>query len=91
MLPEFFHYLLKHPRMKDRLTSQATGTSGSMLNISKKKLNETLSILPSFEQQEKFTEVYWTTTNTSKKIDKNQKSLDELFNSLSQKAFAGEL
>jgi len=30
-VPEFLHYLIKHPVFKGILTSQATGTSGSML------------------------------------------------------------
>ncbi|MGL5370641.1 MAG: restriction endonuclease subunit S [Plesiomonas shigelloides] len=91
LLPEFLHFLLKQPRMRDRLTSQATGTSGSMLNISKKKFEETLAIFPSADMQLKFAEIF---KKIREVVTSEQQAMNELkllFDSLSQKAFSGQL
>lgn len=91
LLPEFLHFLLKQPQMRDRLTSQATGTSGSMLNISKKKFEETLAIFPSADMQLKFAEIF---KKIREVVTSEQQAMNELkllFDSLSQKAFSGQL
>ncbi|HII3202845.1 TPA: restriction endonuclease subunit S, partial [Enterobacter kobei] len=46
LLPEFFLILIQNEKVRDLLTKQATGTSGSMLNISKRKFEETEIIFP---------------------------------------------
>ncbi|HCX5974965.1 TPA: restriction endonuclease subunit S, partial [Escherichia coli] len=46
LLPEFFLVLIQNEKIRDLLTKQATGTSGSMLNISKNKFEETEIIFP---------------------------------------------
>lgn len=51
LLPEFLNYLVWQPRFKNVLTSQATGTSGSMLNISKAKFENTIAIYPDMKSQ----------------------------------------
>ncbi|CDH06792.1 Putative restriction-modification system specificity determinant [Xenorhabdus bovienii str. oregonense] len=91
LLPEYLNYLIWEPRFKEKLTSQATGTSGSMLNISKGKFETTDAIFPDLPLQKKFRSIYW---GVQKYIDSLNASLDGCdasFSSLSQKAFSGEI
>ncbi|MBL3554763.1 MULTISPECIES: restriction endonuclease subunit S [Marinobacter] len=91
LLPEFLNYLLWHQRMRDRLRSQATGTSGSMLNISKKKFEETSAIFPPIEKQRKFVDMYRKARAISEKYSSSSDLTEELFASASQKAFSSQL
>jgi type I restriction enzyme S subunit len=90
LVPEFLHFLLKQPRMKSRLTSQATGTSGSMLNISKRKFEETPAIFPPADKQYRFANVYQKAREMVSTENQGKFELDQLFSALSQKAFQGE-
>lgn len=54
---EYLCYLFRHPAFRHQLTKQATGTSGSMLNISQAKLLSTPAPLPPFALQQKFTKI----------------------------------
>ena len=91
LLPEFLNFMLWHPKFKDLLTSQATGSSGSMLNISKAKFEAAKAIFPDINIQKQFVEVYWKTQKSLEKVNSTEICLSQLFNSLSQKAFAGDL
>jgi len=91
LLPEFLHYSIQQPRFRELLTSQATGTSGSMLNISKAKFEETDIIFPDIVSQKKFAKVYWKIQSIFSKLNRSSVCSFDSFNSLSQKAFAGEL
>ncbi|WP_219605097.1 restriction endonuclease subunit S, partial [Vibrio parahaemolyticus] len=91
LLPEFLNYLIWQPRFKETLTSQATGTSGSMLNISKAKFQNTDAIFPPVKIQEKFTSVYWKMQETIQRMEDASIDSRKIFMSLSQKAFSGEL
>lgn len=91
LLPEFLHYLIQQPKMRDRLTSQATGTSGSMLNISKKKLLETMAIFPPLPIQRRFADIYSRTRRLALKHRAANVETKNLFNSLSQRAFNDQL
>lgn len=91
LLPEFLHFMIQQPRFKNSLTSQATGTSGSMLNISKAKFENSMGIYPSIEMQAKFKAVFWKVNSLLEVINISSSKLSDGFNSLSQKAFAGEL
>jgi type I restriction enzyme S subunit len=91
LLPEFVNYLMRQPRFKERLTSQATGTSGSMLNISKAKFEATESIFPPLELQKKFKAIYWKVQELISRLDDSLNECGNTFTSLSQKAFRGEL
>ena len=90
-LPEFLNYLIWQPRFKDLLTSQATGTSGSMLNISKAKFENTAAIFPPIGLQERFRETYWVTQGILNNINSSKVDIDGMFGSISQKAFSGSL
>lgn len=91
LLPEFLHFLIQHPRFRDRLTSQATGTSGSMLNISKGKFDTTEAVFPNIDQQKVFKDFYWSMQNTNSRVSQFDTEVSDCFNSLSQRAFAGTL
>jgi type I restriction enzyme S subunit len=54
---EYLCYLFRHPAFRHELTKQATGTSGSMLNISQAKLLSTPAPLPPIALQEKFSSI----------------------------------
>lgn len=91
LLPEFLNFLIWHPKFKELLTSQATGTSGSMLNISKAKFESTETIFPGLTTQNKFKDIYWKTLATLEGSISSEKNIGNLFDSLSSKAFSGEL
>jgi len=91
LLPEFLNYMIWQPRFKETLTSQATGTSGSMLNISKQKFEETTAIFPCLEHQKKFARIYWDFQAMIESLVASSEQAEQLFGSLSQKAFSGHL
>ncbi|HIF9338382.1 TPA: restriction endonuclease subunit S [Photobacterium damselae] len=91
LVPEYLHMLLRDDKFKDTLTSQATGSSGSMLNISKQKFESTLAPFPSLALQLKFKDIYWKLLVSRNLNDESKNCLDEQLNSLSQKAFSGQL
>ncbi len=89
--PEYIKFLLSAPRFRDVLTSKATGTSGSMLNISKQKFISTSAPIPPLDLQKKFSTIFWRTENHFARIMSSVHQTDEIFSSLSQRAFRGEL
>lgn len=91
MLPEFLNFMIWHPKFKNLLTSQATGTSGSMLNISKAKFEASKAIFPDLEAQQKFKKIYWSTQSTLTNVHFSDSGVGDLFNSLSFDAFTGSL
>ncbi|MGY2963181.1 type I restriction enzyme S subunit [Pseudomonas sp. TE36184] len=88
LLPEFLNYLLSHPKFKERLTSQATGSSGSMLNISRGKFEEIGAIFPCVESQKKFKHVYWKVQALVDRMSSSRLKTGDLFDALTQKAFS---
>lgn len=91
LLPEFLNYLIWEPGFKEKLTSQATGTSGSMLNISKEKFQGTAAIFPDLSLQNKFKLIYWKLQKFIGSLYEFLDDCDDSFSSLSQKAFKGQL
>ena len=89
--PEYLKFLLTYQRYRDLLTKQATGTSGSMLNISQGKLLDMNAPIPDIEAQRKFSDLIWQSIQVSTRIQENSKESENLFNSLLQRAFRGEL
>lgn len=87
LLPEFFLILIQNEKVRDLLTKQATGTSGSMLNISKSKFEETEIIFPGINVQKDFCNAFRKTMNLKTKLMKSNELAIESFNSLSQKVF----
>lgn len=91
LLPEFLNCLIWEPKFKETLTSQATGTSGSMLNISKGKFEATDAIFPGISIQYRFRAVYWKMQKTIISLNHFLDESEYSFSSLSQRAFSGHL
>lgn len=87
LLPEFFLILIQNEKVRELLTKQATGTSGSMLNISKSKFEETEIIFPEINLQKDFCNAFRKIMNLKTKLIKSNELANESFNSLSQKVF----
>lgn len=91
VLPEFVKYLFSHPRFREQLSQHATGTSGSMLNISKKKLLDLNIPVPAFEKQEAFAKLFWKMNDVNSKLIDGTRESNNVFFSLQQRAFRGDL
>jgi len=87
----YVKYLLTHDGFRENLRKVATGTSGSMLNISKAKLKKLSIPLPPFILQNKFAERIQAIEAQKQQAQASLKKSNDLFNSLLQLAFKGEL
>lgn len=87
----FLRFLLGHPAVRAEFSKRATGTSGSMKNISKAKMMAMEVPLPPVDLQDKFADV----VIANRKLEQNYAGAiadaKSLFNSLVQRAFRGEL
>lgn len=86
----FIKTVLSSQSIRFELNKTATGTSGSMLNISMPKLRDLLVIVPPLTNQKKFSEKI-TNLNKQNKELTTITHTNNLFHSLLQKAFKGEL
>jgi type I restriction enzyme S subunit len=87
----YLRFLLAHDRLRSELTKTATGTSGSMLNVSMDKLRGLRAPFPPIEPQMKFASLVWKSLDAKAKHEAAQCTTEDLFNSLVSRAFAGEL
>jgi len=87
----FIHYLFKNKTFKNILTREASGTSGSMLNISMEKLRNVKFSIPPISLQNKFAQIVEKTEALKTQYQCSLQELENLYGSLSQKAFKGEL
>ena len=83
----FVHYLFKNKTFRNTLTRNATGTSGSMLNISMEKLRNIKFAIPPIDLQNQFAQTVGQVEQTKSKMDESLKEIDNLFNSLMNKFF----
>ncbi|WP_168379070.1 restriction endonuclease subunit S [Acinetobacter cumulans] len=83
--------LFKNIEFRNELSKLSSGTSGSMKNISKGKLNELKMPLPPKELQDKFAEFSTKLWEQIKTSQQSSDSLDSLFKSLQNQAFNGTL
>lgn len=83
--------LFKNIEFRNELSKLSSGTSGSMKNISKGKLNELKMPLPPKELQDKFAEFSTKLWGQIKTFQQSSDSLDSLFRSLQNQAFNGTL
>jgi type I restriction enzyme S subunit len=86
---EFLCVFLNHPRTKLVLTANMAGAAITRLTLSKIKVVKVP--LPDLDSQKKFTQVYTNVKALVTKVKISSEQASENFNSLSQKAFAGEL
>jgi type I restriction enzyme S subunit len=89
--PVFLWSVLSQKTVRVELSRLANGSSGSMPNISKARLKKFYIPLPPLFLQEKYRKIvekYW---NSREKYNQYLKESENLFNSLLQRAFKGEL
>lgn len=87
----FLHHFLTFPAVRKRLQRLASGSAASMLNISKAKLLEFECQIPGLSLQENFAMRIEAIEECRAKHLAHLAALDELFESLQQRAFAGQL
>lgn len=88
---EYLRYLLAHDKFREQITKKATGTSGSMLNVSMQKVREEPAPIPPLSLQKQFACIMWKSFDARTQNEASSLSADQLFNSLTHRAFRGEL
>ncbi len=89
--PHYIHALFNHHSIRAEMGRRASGTSGSMKNISKPKVLSMEVPLPSLDLQMKFAGAIEKLRHVRCKFVKSRTAVDRVFNSLVQRAFRGEL
>ncbi|MCX0392311.1 restriction endonuclease subunit S [Clostridium perfringens] len=89
--PIFVWQLLIQNRTKEKIRRIASGTSGSMKNISKTNLLNIEVIYVDICKQNQFADFVKQVDKLKFEMEKSLKDLEDNFNSLMQKAFKGEL
>ena len=89
--PLFLYYLLNHNKFSMEIQSLASGTSGSMPNISKVKLLAKEIFLPPLNLQNQFAERVQLIETQKQEAQEALAKTEELFQGLLQQAFKGEL
>lgn len=89
--PVFIHFLLGQPAIRREISNRASGTSGSMKNIPKPKLLEIEIPLPPPAEQKKFGEIANVIYKMNNRFQSAKVNYENLFNSLAQRAFSGNL
>ncbi|MBM95682.1 MAG: restriction endonuclease subunit S [Oceanospirillaceae bacterium] len=87
----FLWKLLSNTSMRSKIQALASGAAGSMPNISKANLKTVEIILPPMEEQMRFGEICKKVSLLKNDNEGFLGSQEDLFSSLSQKAFKGEL
>lgn len=91
IVPLFIKTLFQMPTMREEIARRATGTSGSMKNISQQKLLSIPTIFPEVALQRRFEERLQTARSVSQSAMASAEHLDSLFASLQHRAFTGAL
>jgi len=91
ILPQFLHALLVFPSKRIEIQKLAGGSSGSMPNISKAKLRDTLIEVPPIELQREFVSRINRIDEIKKTLSSSFAQFDALFAALQHRAFRGEL
>jgi type I restriction enzyme S subunit len=87
----FLWQLINHPTSRAGIQSLATGSAGSMPNISKQRLMQYVILLPPLDLQESFAKFMYQTENSKLELKQGMNQLQHLYKSLMQKCFRGEL
>lgn len=83
--------LFNHSGYRELIASLAGGSAASMINISKAKLKELLIPLPSYDLQLAFASKVQKILSQKQAMTNSLQELEDNFNSISQRAFKGEL
>jgi type I restriction enzyme S subunit len=89
--PLFVWFLFRQPSIRRAIGQLATGTSGSMKNISQEKVMRIRVGLPSLEKQKRFAGAVSLWMQSREKMCRSKMMLDENFSSLQHRAFRGVL
>ena len=89
--PLFVWYGINLNSFRREISKISTGTSGSMKNISKVKFLQLDFFQPPIKLQNKFADIVRQTEKLKAKYKESETELDNLFGSLMQRAFKGEL
>jgi type I restriction enzyme S subunit len=87
----FLHYLFGTRKFRDEVSRRATGSSGSMKNISKDKVLSIEVGQPPIEMQREFSRRVRIARGMRTKVTEHLAELEALFASLQSRAFAGAL
>jgi len=87
----YLWFLLNDLTFRNVIQSLASGASGSMPNISKEKLNKLKIPIPTIELQTQFAEIVEKIEALKAQYQSSLQELENLYGSLSQRAFRGEL
>lgn len=90
-VPEFVWQLFRTREMRQAIQRRATGTSGSMKNISAQKLMGIEVTWPPIRQQREFAQVYRAMAPLRRELLQHLSETQALFVVLQHRAFAGEL
>ncbi len=85
--PVYFQKTINNSQFRSKLAKKATGTSGSMLNISKEKFISESLILPPKKLQNKFASIVEQVEQTKQKMCTLLDEMDNHFNALMQRYF----
>lgn len=83
----YFWHCINHDSFRNEISKIATGTSGSMKNMSKKKMFNMDVILPPIELQEEFDDICNKIDSQKNELYESHKKSEELFSSLAQEVF----
>lgn len=89
--PLYVRQLFRQSKFRREVSRRASGTSGSMKNISQQKVLSIPCGLPPLELQDQFAERVSAITSLKEAHRTHLAHLDELFASLQQRAFRGDL
>jgi type I restriction enzyme, S subunit len=91
LLPEYTLHLLRQKYMRKIIGDLATGSSGSMKNISKEKTATLPVMLPPLSLQEKFAAIVRKFERVRRQQREAKRQAEHLFQTLLHRAFRGEL
>ncbi len=83
----FFKYVLSQQSYRNKLSEKATGTSGSMFNISKEKLIDFNFPIPPLSLQQQFAGIVAQAEQLRQKQRESERELENLFQGLLQRYF----
>ncbi|WP_421250347.1 restriction endonuclease subunit S [Aeromonas sp. 600584] len=89
LTPEYLYYLFNNKSVRQAIQVSATGTK--VRHTSPNKIEEIISIVPDIETQVRFSEIVQFITEIKNNLEPSESEIKKLFNSLSQKAFSGQL
>jgi type I restriction enzyme, S subunit len=89
--PLFVWFMFRHPKFRYEVGKRATGTSGSMKNISQEKVLSMTVGLPPLILQQEFAQRIEAIEHLKSQHRESLAQLDKLFASLQHRAFRGEL